>query len=272
MTVQRDAVTPFDAAVAIQSVGPGRYRAGVDPAWDGPATPNGGVLTAIMVRAAQAELGPAGPPVRTVSAQFLDAPDHGPVEVEVQILRAGKRVAVCDARMRQADRLITQMTLICSAARSQDSGPVDRPPPAPDFHLVPALDPVRLSQPPFLHRVQLRPAFGPELFSGASDAVSGGWMSLRDDAAPLDAARLCALSDLWWPPIFGRLTAPAAVPTLQLTVYLRRTATAVHGPALARFQTRTVQEGHIEERGGLWSSTGELLAESQQLALLLPIP
>jgi hypothetical protein len=40
-------------------------------------------------------------------------------------------------------------------------------------------------------------------------------------------------------------------------------------PMLARFETRHLQEGHIEERGELWSSDGQLLAQSQQLALLL---
>jgi acyl-CoA thioesterase len=38
---------------------------------------------------------------------------------------------------------------------------------------------------------------------------------------------------------------------------------------LARFDTRTVHEGHLEERGELWSADGRLLAESDQLALLV---
>jgi hypothetical protein len=42
-------------------------------------------------------------------------------------------------------------------------------------------------------------------------------------------------------------------------------------PRLARFQTRNVREGHLEERGELWSRDGQLLAESQQLALLGPV-
>jgi hypothetical protein len=40
---------------------------------------------------------------------------------------------------------------------------------------------------------------------------------------------------------------------------------------LARFRTATMAEGHFEERGELWSADGRLLAESVQLALLLPL-
>jgi hypothetical protein len=44
----------------------------------------------------------------------------------------------------------------------------------------------------------------------------------------------------------------------------------MHGPVLARFETRNVLEGHVEESGELWSADGRLLAESRQLALLVP--
>ena len=60
-------------------------------------------------------------------------------------------------------------------------------------------------------------------FAGADEARSGGWIALRDDPAPLDAARLVALCDLWWPAVFARTDGPSGVPTLSLTVDLRRT-------------------------------------------------
>ena len=272
MAADLDARTPFEDAVAIQPVGRGRYRAVVDRVWDGPAAPNGGVLAAIMVRAAQAELGSGAPAARTISVQFLEAPSHGPVEVGVEILRGGKRVAVCDVRMREADRLIAQMTLVCSAPRAQETSLARGSPEAPRLGSVEPIDiGSALGAPPLFGQVEIRPAFGSPILSGATNALTGGWLALRDDVAPLDAARLCALCDLWWPAIFGWLTSPAAAPTLQLTIYLRSTEQDVHGPVLARFETRTVQEGHFEERGELWSSDGKLLAESHQLALLIPI-
>jgi acyl-CoA thioesterase len=272
MAAEPDARTPFEDAVAVERLGQGRYLAVVGRAWDGPAAPNGGVLAAIMVRAAQAELGPEAPVARTISVQFLEAPSHGSVEVGVEILRAGKRVAVCDVRMREADLLIAQMTLVCSAPRAQETNLAGGPPEALRFRSVEVVEIGNtLGAPPLFSQVELRPTFGSAIFAGAADAVTGGWLALRDDVAPLDAARLCALCDLWWPAIFGWLTSPAAAPTLQLTIYLRSTEQVVRGPVLARFETRSVQEGHLEERGELWSREGKLLAESHQLALLIPI-
>ncbi len=270
MAAQPKVRSAFEAAVAVARVDAGRYRAAIDGAWDGPAAPNGGVLAAMMVRAAEAELGAQAPPARTIAAQFLDAPGHGPVQIGVEVLRGGKRVAVCDARMRQAGRLIAQMTLVCSAARPEQTDLNGKAPKAlaPESTETVKIDGMP-GAPPIFGRVENRPTFGSGVFAGAADAVTGGWLSLRDDGAALDAARLCALSDLWWPAIFGRLTAPAAVPTLQLTVYLRSTEPPPAGPVLARFESRHLQEGHVEERGELWSADGKLLAESQQLALLI---
>lgn len=270
MAAEGDARTPFEKAVAVEPAGRGRYRAVIDGAWDGPAAPNGGVLAAMMVRAAQAELGSQAPDPRTISAQFLEAPGHGPVEIGVEILRGGKRVAVCDVRMREAGRLVGQMTLVCSAERAQETTlrPVPLQAPPPESVEVAAFG-GSAGGPPMFARVETRPIFGSAIFAGSQEAVTGGWLALRDDLAPLDPARLCALCDLWWPAIYGRLTSIAGAPTLQLTVYLRSTRPEVHGPVLARFETCHLQEGHIEECGELWSSDGRLLAQSQQLALLL---
>jgi acyl-CoA thioesterase len=225
----------------------------------------------MMVRAAEAEIGDGGPPARSVTVHFLEAPRHGPAEIAVEILRAGKRVVFCEVRMRQADRLVAQMTVVFSAARPQERGLTRTAPPAPDARSVNALEfgisPRRL---PFTDQLEMRPTFGAAAFSGAAEAVTGGWLNLRDDPTELDAARLVAFSDLWLPAIFPWMSAPAGAPTVQLTIYLRSTETAAHGPVLARFETRTVLEGHFEERGELWSSDGQLLSESVQLALWLP--
>jgi hypothetical protein len=290
--------SPFEQAVQVTAFGSGRYRGAVDPGWSGPVAPNGGLLSAIMVRAAEAELGPGAPPPRTIDAHFLDPPAPGPAEIAVEVLRRGKRVAACDVRLHSDSRLVCQATILCSASRGEDL-PVPLRRTAPEVPPAAAVPPIDADAvpgaPAMLGRMELRPCFGPPMFSGGGkamaggeaatgvgeeatgvpeavsdgEAVSGGWAAFRDDRRPLDAARLCALCDLWWPPLYGRLNTPAALPTLQLTVYLRDTSAQVAPPVLARFATATVDEGHIEERGELWSADGRLLAESTQMALLV---
>ena len=44
----------------------------------------------------------------------------------------------------------------------------------------------------------------------------------------------------------------------------------VKGPLLARFTTKLVRDGFFEEDGELWAQDGTLVAQSRQLALLLP--
>jgi hypothetical protein len=263
----------FDRTVAVTNRGEGRYDARVMPEWMGPAAPNGGILAATMLRAAEAELGPAAPPARTVAAHYLEAPAAGPAQLHVEVLRRGKRVSACDVRLSQDDRLVSTATFVFSAPREQ-AATLARVPlhELPDPATVPEFDFRRLpGAPPVFKALELRPTLGEPPFTGGAEAITGGWMALRDDDAPLDPARLCALADLWWPAVFSIIDGRAAVPTIALTVYLRSVARAVRPPVFARFETRVIAEGHLEESGELWSGAGELLVESRQLALL-PAP
>ena len=263
----------FERSVAVTALGRGRYSAEVREEWNGPAAPNGGILAATMLRAAQAELGPDAPPPRTLAAHYLQAPAAGPVTLDVEVLRQGKRVRAAEVRLRQADRLAASATIIFSAARAQAATLTRTPPsPVPDPENVAELALGQLpGAPPLFDAVRLAPALGPPPFRRGEQALTGGWLALRGDDAPLDAARLCAMSDLWWPAVFGILDGPAGAPTIQLTIHLRLTAHEIAPPVFARFETRVIAEAHLEESGELWSRDGALLAESRQLALL-PAP
>jgi acyl-CoA thioesterase len=260
----------FEHSMALTPAGSGRYDGAVETAWNGPVSPNGGVLAAMLTRAVQAELGPDGPPPRTVAAQYLDAPAGGPVGIAVEILRRGRRVAAADTRMYQAERLICQATVLCSATRA-DALRLTRPAPqrsSPEATPLLEFDAIP-GAPRIFHQLDVRVTDGGVPFSRSPEAVSGGWLGLRDDPAPLDPARLVAMCDLWWPAVFPLSDGPVGVPTLQLTVHLRTVDAAVPGPAFALFRSEHVTEGHVEETGELWSRDGRLLAESRQLALTL---
>ncbi len=265
-------MSDFSTATAVERRGDGRYRAWLTDEWNGSAAPNGGMLAATVVRAVEAEAGESAPPVRIVSAQYLDAPAPGEVEILVERLRAGKRVAAYAARIVQAERLLVTVNVVLSASRPATLTRSTPPPSAPAADTLPVLDlPAAPGRPPVFAKLEMRSVFGELPMAGARDALAGGWVSLRGDREPLDAARLVALCDLWWPAIFPVLDAPDGAPTLQLTVMLRDTGFDVRPPILARFETQTVSEGHFEERGELSAADGRLLAESVQLALLLPL-
>lgn len=137
---------------------------------------------------------------------------------------------------------------------------------SPPEELEPTPRPKEL--PPFGGHFDYRFALGPPPFSGAEDALTGGWLRLSEDRS-LDAALTVALTDSWPPAVFTRSTSPLAVPTLDLTVHLRGALPRPGDWVLGRFRTRVARAGFLEEDGELWSRDGELLAQSRQLALAL---
>ena len=267
-------MSAFDQATAVDRGGRGEYTARLDPAWDGPFAPNGGVIAAILLRAAQAELARPDLPPRTLTVHYLRPATHDPAQLTVRVLRAGRHNATVQVGFHQRDKLGCTALITFSAPRPHTLAIAETAPDAPRPEQIQELRPETLpSPPPALHRLRLRPCFGPPPLTGAAEALTGGWFSLRDDSATqhYDAVRLVALTDLWWPAVFTATRTLIAVPTIELTVQLRATK-PVQAPILGRFETRTIDEGHLDESGQLWSATGQLLAESRQLALLIDSP
>jgi acyl-CoA thioesterase len=60
------------------------------------------------------------------------------------------------------------------------------------------------------------------------------------------------------------------VPTIDLTVHVRNPVPPGTEWVLVRFTTRALAGGFLEEDGELWHPDGTLLAQSRQLAVLLP--
>jgi acyl-CoA thioesterase len=268
--------TSFDHATAVRPEGDGRYIAALDPDWDGPFGPNGGYIAAVLLRAGQYELARPELPPRIINVHYLRTVGHEPARVSVHVLREGRNNATVRVAMRHEDRLTAMALITHSAARPQAMTMTQPAPTVPRPEEIDEIPVDELAQlPPSFSRLRMRPCFGAPLLSSAPDAVTGGWVSFRDDNADADAAydaaRLTALSDLWWPAVFPAADRLYGAPTLELSVHLRASA-PVRGPILARFTTNTIAEGHLDEVGQLWSPTGQLLAESRQLALLTEPP
>ena len=128
--------------------------------------------------------------------------------------------------------------------------------------------------PDFVRLLDMRPALGSRPFTGADEALTGGWMRLAEPR-PLDAVAVAFYADAWWPAALPRLEAPALAPTIDLTVHFRTTlppSSEPHDFLLGAFRSRAAREGFFEEDGELWSRDGVLIAQSRQLALLIPAP
>lgn len=256
----------FEAATAVTPAGEGAFEALCSTDWSAPNGPNGGYLAAIVLRAMAAHIGDAAYAPRSLTCHYLRPPTDGPVRLEVVQERRGRTVASTSARLLQGDRLcVTALGAFTTAGDAPGwEPPMPAVPPASEVEPWP----VHPRMPPIAQRLELRHCVGAAPFSGADDATSGGWMRVRGDATPLDAPAVALLADAWLPAAFPRLTAPAAAPTIDLTVHFRRAAPAPGEQVLGVFTSTCSAEGLFEEDGALWSEDGLLLAQSRQLALL----
>lgn len=264
-------MTRFATDTAVHPDGDGRYTATIDRGWWIERGPNGGYLAAIVLRAVLAEAAAEDRRPRSMTLHYLRPPTEGPCEVEVVVERAGRGLTTLSARLRQGGR---DCILALVALGVDRPGPTlhDHPPPdvlSPD-ELPPRPDGQVVGPDiPFRHRFDLRPALGALPFSAATDALTGGWIRTAEDD-PVDDVLVAAITDSWPPAVFSKLELPVGVPTIELTIHFRNAPSRSPGWSLVRFRTLEASEGYLEESGEVWSADGRLLAESRQLAVLLP--
>jgi len=150
---------------------------------------------------------------------------------------------------------------------------------------IPAVDPpdpsregVKLIErggPEFARHIVLQPRMEGVPFAGSEQRMEiRGWLGLAEPR-PIDALSLAFFSDALIPAPYMRLGEPAAVPTVDLTVHFR-----AHMPrapktdpgelCLAMTQTELLHDGFFVEDGMIWAVDGTLLAQSRQLAIVIP--
>lgn len=92
---------PFLDTTHVHDEGDGRYAATIDPRWNLRPLPQGGVVTALALRAMQAELDlHDGHRLRTLHTTFAAQVTDGPVHIDVEVLRAGRSMSQVRAEVR----------------------------------------------------------------------------------------------------------------------------------------------------------------------------
>lgn len=81
-------------------VGPGRYEADLDDGWNLRPLPQGGILTALAVRAMEMELDAGEQRPRTLHTTFAAQVADGRLELDVEILRRGRSMSQARAEVR----------------------------------------------------------------------------------------------------------------------------------------------------------------------------
>ncbi|HZJ26843.1 MAG TPA: thioesterase family protein [Acidimicrobiia bacterium] len=263
-------VTPFDQETAVRCIDADRYEADMSTAWWVARGPNGGYLAAVILRALAATVDDPQRSPRSLTVHYASPPTEGTVRLITTRERVGRSLTTVTCRTEQDGRLVALAVAAFSAPR-----------PGPEFcdvvmPQVPGPEafvprPLPAEAPPIARRWDTRWAIGRPPVPGAPG--TGGWIRLPE-VRSVDALVAAAMTDGWIPPMLGRIQEPAIVPTVDLTIHFRselpHPGLAPDAYVLAVFRTRAAAGGFLEEDGEIWAPDGTLLAQSRQLATILP--
>jgi acyl-CoA thioesterase len=280
-------VTPFakQTTLVAEPATPGRYRVDVDPRWDCPVVPQGGMMVAIAAKAMAVELDDPDQRLRSLTTVFAGQVPSGPVTVDVRVLRRGRSIsqAMADVRAPGSDAGHTTVAVFGRSRPGFEFTDL-RMPDVPPPHECPSFrDPLPPEagdferRPPFAfwENVEGRPALGhppwEEYVPTSSDCAA--WY--RFDEPPiladgsLDPFAVVALCDLM-PSSVGERMGPGQPqwlpPSADLTVHLLAEARSEW--LLAHLRARRASEGYASVEMAAWDQSGQLVAHAAQIMFL----
>lgn len=246
-----------------------RFTGQVHPAYNIGNHPNGGYLLALAVAALQQTL-PGQPDPLSVSVHYLRPGLAGQAcHIHTELLRSGRSLSTVRATLVQDGS--TRLELLGAmgdlgqgdAAAPQLALPLpDLPPPEQCVGRSADAQGVGL---PIMQRLDIRLHPDQARPGAAGQARVSGWLRLRDGRPP-DALACLLFADAFPPAVFGLLGMVGWVPTVELTVHLR--ARPAPGWMLGQFWAHDLADGRVIEDGALWDSSGRLVLQSRQLALV----
>jgi len=254
----------LDAILALTPLDDGRLRAEVPDGWQQGRGAFGGIVVALLARAAGVAAGGPDRPLRSLTAALCGPTQPGPADILVEPLRVGSGVTTVAARLVQAGEVQAHAVIVFGRERDPQAAWIELAPPTPPpWQSVAPAAPE--GGPVFARHLEFRPTDAP-LFAGADASRTEGWVRLKRPPAVRDAAYLGLLCDAWWPAAFARMTAPRPMATIAYTLQVLGDAAALDpaAPVFHRGRAPANRGGFCVDFRELWSPTGELLALNQQ--------
>lgn len=261
---------PFDSIVTPEPLGPGRFRCVFPEGWKQGRGLFGGLSTALMVRALEAQA--PGRALRSLTAELCGPLQPGlEVNLTVETLREGNAVTTCAVRLEQGGEVQAHGVGVLGKARPVGFEKVFAlVPERPDWRAL-ALLPVG---PPF------GPEFGPHFefraaryhpLSGEQDPRTEGWIRPKNPGATRDAALLAACVDAWWPTLLTieETVRPMATVAFTFQPFVRFDGLDPAAPLFFRGRLEAASEGYCVELRELWGEDGRLLALNQQTFVMI---
>lgn len=261
----------FDSATQVNADGSTEIRDG----WDIYGNANGGYLMALAARHMRSLTGRPDP--ISVTAHYLAPGAAGPVQVDADVVKAGRRFSTVSARMHSNGKPVLQLVGafgdVSEAVGHSFEHVTARPPEMPPFDECPKRsDNPGEFFPALMSRLDMR--MHPDHVGWVHGHRNGiaemaGWFSFAD-GRPIDTLALLLACDAFPPNVFHLDMPGGWAPTVELTVHVR--AMPAPGPLRCIFRSQFVTGGFMNSDGEVWDSTDRLVAQSRQLGLLPLVP
>jgi len=274
---------PFSEATTVRRVNSGRYQADIDERWNLRPLPQGGIATALAVRAMEAELGRDDQRPRTLHTTFAARVGHGEVEIDVDVLREGRSMSHVRAEVRNPVEARGHLTTCVFGAPREGFSFTDLDPPDeildPDdcpSYRDPLPEGVELSFPPmpfWSELVEARVVRGHPPWEDYVPDRAERIMWYRFDEAPflddgrLDPLALVVLADTMPGAVgekVGRSDRPWFAPSVDLTVHLLDDCRSPW--VLAHNRARHAGDGYASVDMALWDCDDDLRAPPRLVA------
>lgn len=256
-------------------LGGGTWLGHLTADWNIDDNPNGGYALSVLLKALLADGRESNEvkhqdPVSLSTHYLRPAISDADASMTAETLRIGRRTTTARGTLTQQEKQrITTVATFADLDEWQSDHPsfTPAPPemPGPDDCVARAIldQGVDLN---LMSRVEVRT--DPDFVEPGSraEASTRGWIRFVDDAAPTTLS-LPLFADCFPPSVFTKLGPVGWVPTVELTVHVRRKP--VDGWIQASFDTEDFGNGLLIENGLLWDESGALVAQSRQLALVL---
>jgi acyl-CoA thioesterase len=260
-------MTQFDNETRLQSAGNNGFSGRVYPEWSIGANPNGGYLLALAMTALRQQA-PQHPDPLSVTVHYLRPGLAGqPCRVDAPVLRTGRTLTTGRATLEQEGTARLEVLAALGDLGESSAPMLAMPAPTipPPEHCMARSGQQQGVDLPLMSRLDIR-LHPDEADAGAAGrAQVTGWIRFRDGREP-DTLAALLFADAFPPSVFGLLGMVGWVPTVELTVQVRRRPAP--GWMLGQFRTQDLSDGRLIEDGALWDSQGHLVLQSRQLALV----
>jgi acyl-CoA thioesterase len=273
---------PFVDGTAVRAREDGRYDATIDEVWNLRPMPQGGVVTALALRAMEDALAHPEQQLRTLHTTFVAQVAAGPVEIAVEALRRGRSMSHLRADVRNVGAPAGHVTTAVFGATREGFSFVDLDAPAdvPHPNDCPSFrDPPPEHAPPFepmrfwTERVEGRPCLGHAPWEEyvPDRAERASWLRFDDppllDDGTLDPIALVVLADTM-PGAVGEKLAQQQrswfAPSVDLTVHVLDECRSPW--VLGHNKARYAGDGYASADMALWDYGPDCASEPRLVA------